>query len=111
MRPDQFPRVNDVMLAEAMRQLLPVAELGLHAVQTSDLIGPFRRAETVLFMWTRQQRGRERKLDGPLPPSPNFPPDYFIEVDAPETTQSIPPECKRQKRARKSWAVGKEMEG
>jgi hypothetical protein len=26
MRPDSFPKVNDVMLAEAIRQLLPLAE-------------------------------------------------------------------------------------
>jgi hypothetical protein len=26
MRPDRFPKVNDVMLAEALRQIFPLAE-------------------------------------------------------------------------------------
>jgi hypothetical protein len=31
MRPSRFPRVNDVMLAEAMRQILPLAATGMMA--------------------------------------------------------------------------------
>lgn len=105
MGPDRFPKVNDVMLAEAMRQLLPIAEFGLRAVKTSDLVPPFRRAETILTMWTAQRRGRLKQLDGPMPESPKFPSDYFIEVDVQDCGQIVPRQCERAPRARKSRVV------
>jgi hypothetical protein len=64
MRPGRFPKVNDVILAEALRQLIPVAESG---VSTHNSLMAFRRAQTVLDMWVRQERGRVEKLGGPLP--------------------------------------------
>jgi hypothetical protein len=94
------PRINEVMLAEAVRQLLPLAEFGLRAVKTSDLLLPFRRAEYVLNAWVHQGRGRTKMLDGPLPKKPIFNAGYFIEVECEDTAHSIPVECLRPKRKR-----------
>jgi hypothetical protein len=100
MRPDRFPKVNDVMLAETLRQLIPVAEFGVRSLKTTHAIRPFRRAEVVLEMWTRQERGRLKKLDGPLPPSPQFEPGYFTGPPNSEPGQTIPADCERPKKKR-----------
>jgi hypothetical protein len=63
LRPDRFPKVNDVMPAEALRQLLPVAEFGVRALKAKHAVAPFRRAEVALGMWTRQERGRLSRLN------------------------------------------------
>jgi hypothetical protein len=101
----RYPKINDAMLAEALRQLLPVAELGLRSVKTSDLLGPFRRAERVLGLWEEQKPGRAAKLDGPLPRTPSFPEGYFIVVDDEYYGGSVPPECERPSRRKKSQAA------
>lgn len=72
MRPGRFPKVNDVMLAEALLELIPVAEGGVRVLETDDAVMTFRRAETILKMWTRQEKGRIKKLGGPLPPTVTF---------------------------------------
>jgi hypothetical protein len=36
MRPCRFPKVNDVMLAEALRQLLPVASYGMASTSVTN---------------------------------------------------------------------------
>ena len=101
MRPDRFPKVNDVMLAEAMRQLIPVAEFGVRALKTVRSVRPFRRAETMLNMWSRQERGRLKKLGGPLPPVPRFDYDFFEDPAHPDPGQIVPAECERPKKVRK----------
>lgn len=105
MSPDRFAIVNDVMLAEALRQLLPVAEAGVRALKTHRAAGPFRRAEIVLDLWVRQEPGRRKKLDGPLPQVPRFhdllPPSTAYEEKDDDPGQTIPPECKRPPRPRR----------
>ena len=101
MRPDRFPVVNDVMLAEALRQLIPVAEFGVRALKTVNAVRPYRRAGDVLEMWARQERGRRKKLGGPLPALPSFPYSHFFEDPAhPDPGQIVPAECERPKRPR-----------
>jgi hypothetical protein len=90
MHPDRFPKVNDVILAEALRQLIPVAEFGVRALKTTHAVGPFRRAETVLEMWTRQERGRLKKLGGPLPRFTRFEGPFFEDPANPEPGQIVP---------------------
>lgn len=97
MRPDRFPKVNDVMLAEALRQLIPVAEFGVRSLKTTHAVRPFRRAEVVLEMWARQERGRLKKLEGSLPPSPCFDEAFFDPVK-PEAGQTVPAECERPRK-------------
>ena len=99
MRPDRFPKVNDVMLAEALRQLIPVAESGVRVLKTTRAVRCFRRAELALEMWTRQERGRAKKLDGPLPPRPRpFEGDFLDDPANPDPGQTIPAECSRRKK-------------
>jgi hypothetical protein len=100
MRPDRFPKVNDVMLAEALRRLLPVAEIAVRSEKTEEIIFPFRGAEIMLRMWIRQERGRLKKLDGPVPASPVLE-GPFEDSATPYKGQSIPPECERPKKPRK----------
>lgn len=101
MRPSRFPKVNDVMLAEALRQLLPVADSGVRAVKTERAYKPYRRAEIVLEMWTRQERGRLKKLDGPLPVRNGFGFSLAPDPAHADTGQTIPAECERRKTRRK----------
>lgn len=101
-RPDRFPKVNDVMLAEALRQLIPVAETAVRSERTNGNVGPFRRAEIILSMWTRQERGRAKKLGGPLPPTAAFPDFTFTDDPAnPDQGQTVPADCERPKRAKR----------
>jgi hypothetical protein len=97
-RPDRFAKVNDVMLAEALRQLLPVAETGVRKLKTANAVAPFRRAEVVLQMWARQERGRLKKLDGPLPTSPELNFKFREDRKNPDPGQKIPPECSRRRK-------------
>lgn len=96
MRPERFPKVNDVMLAEALRQLMPVAEAGVRTIPTTRTVRPFRRAEAVLDMWVRQERGRRKKLDGPVPQIAKFTTETIVEVG--DDGQSVPLECQRPTR-------------
>jgi hypothetical protein len=72
MRPDRFPEVNDVMLAEAIRQLLPLAERASREINERWADRAVQRAEMALTMWVRQERGRAKLLDGALPPHARF---------------------------------------
>jgi hypothetical protein len=54
----------------------------------------------VLEMWMRQERGRDKKLDGPLPPSPQFVPGYFFDPPSDEPGQVVPADCERSKKKR-----------
>jgi hypothetical protein len=106
-RPGRFPKVNDVMLAEALRQLIPVAEFGVRTLKTNNAVMPFRRAEIVLDMWVRQERGRVKTLGGSLPPTPRFEYQFFEDPNNPDPGQIVPAECQRPKRQRrKAAAVG-----
>jgi hypothetical protein len=67
MRPGRFAKVNDVMLAEALRQLLPIASYGMAATSVINHQLVVMRAEMVLDYWTRQERGRIKQLGGALP--------------------------------------------
>lgn len=100
-RPDRFPKVNDVMLAEALRQLLPVAEIGVRSERTNGNVGPFRRAELMLRMWTRQERGRAKKLGGPIPPSNEMNFNFTDDPANPDRGQTVPAECERPKRSKR----------
>jgi hypothetical protein len=101
MRPDRFPKVNDVMLAEALRQLLPLAEKAAKEINERWAVGALQRADITLAMWVRQGRGRAKQLDGSLPPHAA---GFWNVVDNPEHPdpgQSVPVECQRPKRNRK----------
>ena len=90
MRPSRFPRVTDAVLAEALRQLIPIAQEGVAALNTSKAFGPLARAHLVLEMWCRQERGRKKLLAGPLPAErfwPNLTPDDPCD---PDPGQNIP---------------------
>jgi hypothetical protein len=73
MRLPKFPLVNDDFLAEALRQLIPVAQEGVAAVKTYEAAAPLLRAHIALEMWCRQKRGRAKLLGGPLPEQRDFP--------------------------------------
>lgn len=107
MKPSTFPKVNDIMLAEALRQLIPVAEAGVRATKGQG-VRPYRRAEEVLDMWVRQERGRKKKVDGPLPKVPVFDPAELVCAgpDEADPGQSVPVECRRPKRPRKAAGFG-----
>ena len=109
MRPDRFPKVNDVMLAEALRQLIPVGEFGVRALKTDNAMGPYRRAQVVLEMWTRQERGRDKKLGGPLPVSPRFEYRFFEDPVKPEPGQIVPPECERPRKPARRGRKGSDF--
>jgi hypothetical protein len=98
MRPDKFPKVNDVMLAEALRQLIPVAEFGVRSLKTDNAVMPFRRAEMILDMWARQDRQRKKQLGGPLPPMTRFSFTFFQDAKNPDPGQTVPSECERPRR-------------
>lgn len=98
MRPGRFWKVNDVMLAEALRQLIPVAEFGVRALKTDKAVMPFRRAEMILDMWARQDRQRKKQLGGPLPSVARFHCAFFEDVKNPDTGQVVPAECERPKK-------------
>jgi hypothetical protein len=90
------------MLAEAIRQLLPVADHAAHEINESWAVGAVQRADMVLAMWTRQRRGRSSRLDGRLPdPAKGFF-DVVDNPNRPDPGQTIPPECKRPSRKTKS---------
>jgi hypothetical protein len=105
MRPGRFPKVNDVILAEALRQLIPVAESGVRASMTHNAVMAFRRAEMMLDMWTRQERGRIKKLGGPLPPIVRLEGPFNEDRNNPDPGQMIPEECERPKPIRKKDAA------
>lgn len=100
MRPGRFPKVNDVMLAEALRQMIPVAEFGVRALKTANAVGPYRRAETLLDMWVRQERGRLKKLGGELPQVVRFNCRFFEDNKNPDPGQIVPADCERPKEKR-----------
>lgn len=97
MRPDRFPKVNDVMLAEALRQILPLAEGASREVFEKWADRAVQRADITLKMWVKQKRGRDKLLDGELPP-----PAKFLNApenpDRPDPGQTIPAECRLPKR-------------
>jgi hypothetical protein len=95
MRPDRFPKVNDVMLAEALRQVLATP-------QGSGRVMPMIRAHTVLEMWLRQLRGRAQLLDGPLPPKIELPRGAAEADESDDPGQTIPVEAVRPNRPRRS---------
>lgn len=70
-RPDRFAEVNDVMLAESLRQLLPVVVHGVKAACTTDVISDYKAAEKVLRAWVMQGHGREERLGGRLSANPH----------------------------------------
>jgi hypothetical protein len=98
MRPDRFPKVNDVMLAEAMRQILPLAKEAAGLFNERWAVSSVQRADLMLNMWVRQGRGRKKRLDGPLPePAKGF----WNVTDNPDHRdpgQSVPSECVRPSR-------------
>jgi hypothetical protein len=100
MRPSRFPRVNDVMLAEAMRQILPLAATGMTVTAVFHHRSQVMRAEVVLDMRTRQERGRIKSLGGPLPKL-EYPPFNEVASDIPDPGQIIPVECQRPSRRKK----------
>jgi hypothetical protein len=101
MRPARFPKVNDVILAEALRQLIPVAESSVRASKTHNAVMAFRRAEMMLDMWTRQERGRIKKLGGPLPPIVRLEGPFDEDSNNPDPGQIIPADCERPKPIRR----------
>jgi hypothetical protein len=104
MRPGRFPKVNDVILAEALRQLIPVAETGVRVSMSHNAVMAFRRAEMMLDMWTRQERGRIKKLGGPLPAIVRLEGVLGEDPNNPDPGQMIPKECERPKPIRKKAA-------
>ena len=70
MRPSRFPLVTDAVLAEALRQLLPIA--AETSVPSWTAWRAHSRALTILEMWCRQDRKRFKLLEGPLPPPCGF---------------------------------------
>jgi hypothetical protein len=107
MRPDRFPKVNDVVLAEALRQLLPVAQEGVRALRTMNAYMPLTRAHLMLEMWVRQERGRAKKLGGELPSQRGLGvKDLSEDPNNPDPGQIIPEECERPKRPRSKKVVG-----
>jgi hypothetical protein len=104
MRPGRFPKVNDVILAEALRQLIPVAEAGVRVSMTYNAAMAFRRAEMMLDMWTRQERGRIKRLGGPLPGTVRLEGVLGEDPNNPDPGQMIPEECERPQPKRKKDA-------
>jgi hypothetical protein len=100
MRPSRFPKVNDVMLAEALRQLLPVASHGMASTSVTNHRRVVMRAENVLDYWTRQERGRIKQLGGPLPKI-EYPAYTPVATDVDDPGQVIPVECQRPPRPKK----------
>jgi hypothetical protein len=74
-------KINDVMPAEAMRQILPLAERAAREVSERWAVSANFRAKFVLEVWTRQERGRAK-------------------TEHPDPGQSVPEECRRPKRLR-----------
>ena len=85
------------MLAEALRQILPLAEQASREVFEKWADRAVQRASIALTMWTKQERERAKRLDGELPP-----PAKFLNApenpDRPDLGQTIPVECRRAKR-------------
>ena len=101
MRPDRFPIVNDVMLAEAVRQILPLAKEAAGLFNENWAVSSVQRADILLNMWVRQGRGRRKRLDGPIPePAMGFS-NVTDNPDHPDPGQSVPPECQRPSRKTK----------
>jgi hypothetical protein len=101
MRPDRFPKVNDVMLAEALRQLIPVAQSGVLSLKTRNAAMPLFRAQNTLEMWTRQERGRLKKLGGALPGHIVIEDPLLEDAANPDPGQIVPAECVRPKKPKK----------
>jgi hypothetical protein len=104
MRPSRFPVVNDEFLAEALRQLIPVAQEGVAAVRTHEAAAPLLRAHIALEMWCRQKRGRAKLLGGPLPEHRYFPDIAQPDPTKPQSVQIIrtrPNPPRRQRTTRK----------
>jgi hypothetical protein len=98
MRPDRFPIVNDVMLAEAIRQILPLAKEAAGLFNERWAVSSVQRADILLNMWVRQGRGRKKQLGGPLPePAKGFW-NVTDNPDHPDPGQSVPPECQSPSR-------------
>jgi hypothetical protein len=95
MRPDRFPKVNDVMLAEALRQVFQLAEHRAREINETWATNPIWRAHLILDMWARQERGRKQKLGGPIPPYPDHFPTVRDNPDRPDPGIAIPDECQR----------------
>jgi hypothetical protein len=61
VKPVILPRINDAMLAEAIRSLLPLAERAALEINETWAINPVQRGELLLEMWTRQARGKGKR--------------------------------------------------
>lgn len=87
-RPDRFYQVNDAILAEALRQLLPIAAKALSAENRKSVALPIVRAKTALEMWVRQGRGRKALLQGEI--FQELPPSDLPFIDDHDPGQIIP---------------------
>jgi len=87
------PKVNETMLAEALRQLIPIAETAARTIGRSWATGPVQRAVTVLNLWIEQGSARAQQLDGPVPAQVTFS-GVVDELARPDPGQTIPPGCR-----------------
>jgi hypothetical protein len=85
------PKVNETMLAEALRQLIPIAETAARTIGRSWATGPVQRAVTVL-KWIQQGSARAQQLDGPVPDQVAFS-GVVDELARPDPGQTIPRDC------------------
>ena len=83
------PKVNETMLAEALRQLIPIAEIAARTIGRSWATGPVQRAVTVLNLWIEQGTARAEQLDGPVPDQVAFS-GVVDELARPDPGQTIP---------------------
>jgi hypothetical protein len=87
------PKINETMLAEALRQLVPLAETAARAVGRSWATRPVQRAVAVLNLWIEQDTTRIKQLDGPVPDQITFA-GVVDELARPDPGQTIPPDCR-----------------
>jgi len=87
------PKVNETMLAEALRQLIRIAETAARTMGRSWATGPVQRAVTVLKLWIEQGSTRALQLDGPVPDQVTFS-GVVDELARPDPGQTIPPDCR-----------------
>ena len=90
-------KVNEMMRAEALRQLMPIAETAARTIGRSWATGPVQRAVTVLNLWIEQGTARAEQLNGPVPDQVTFS-GVVDELARPDPGQTIPRDC------REDWA-------
>ena len=81
------------MLAEALRQLIPIAETAARTRGRSWATGPVQRAVTVLNLLIERGSARALQLDGPVPDQVTFS-GVVDELARPDPGQTIPPDCR-----------------